>query len=121
MNIFRFKEFDVYKRAKKFRRICRRIILEFPQNQQSLTRQIDRALISISLNIAEGSAKLSDKDFARFLEMSIASMNEVVAGFDLARDDQLISDQEVEVIEREANDIAKQLGGFLKKLRSGNE
>jgi len=38
---------------------------------------MQRAAVSIPTNIAEGSAKTSNKDFARFLEISIGSSLEL--------------------------------------------
>lgn len=50
----------------------------FPQHElYGLTSQLRRAGVSIPSNIAEGTAKVSDKDFARFLETSLGSAFEV--------------------------------------------
>jgi four helix bundle protein len=42
-----------------------------------LKSQINRPLVSIPSNIAEGSSRKSDKDFSRFLEISLGSAFEV--------------------------------------------
>jgi four helix bundle protein len=42
-----------------------------------LKSQINRALVSIPSNIAEGCSRSSEKDFARFLEISLGSTFEV--------------------------------------------
>lgn len=58
----------------------------YPKNEIfGLTSQTRRAAVSISLNISEGSAKLSNRDFARFLEMSIGSSNELETSLIIAR------------------------------------
>jgi four helix bundle protein len=56
---------------------------------------VERALNSIVLNRAEGSADNSDIEFARFLGISIRSAYEVVAGFDLALQYEMIIPSEV--------------------------
>lgn len=114
---FRFRDFVIYQRAKKFRLKVLQSLCKFPSDQRfSLVQQIDRASYSIILNIAEGSAKRSDIDFRRFLEMSIASLNEVVAGFDCAVDSGFLSDAEMQSVENDAEYLAKQIGSFMKKL-----
>ncbi|MFH1670313.1 MAG: four helix bundle protein [Patescibacteria group bacterium] len=117
IDTFRFRQFKVYKDAKAFRRLVVEMLNKFPTREHfALRKQIDRASLSVVLNIAEGSAKSSDKEFARFLEISIASANEVVAAFDIAQDDRIITQDDFDLIEKEAANVVKQLGGFKKTL-----
>ena len=82
---FRFKNFRVYQEAKDYCKYCRDVIERYVEKKdKGLTNQLERALHSIVLNIAEGSADNSDPEFARFLSISIRSVYETVAGFDLA-------------------------------------
>lgn len=74
---FRFMDFPVYVDAMTFYKDI--LVVTEKVTIYSLKDQIRRASLSIVLNIAEGSAKKSDKDFARFLENSIGSSNEVAA------------------------------------------
>ena len=116
---FRFKEFRVYRDAKEYCLFCRNITSTRIQNvDRSLANQIDRALISIPLNIAEGSADKSDIEFARFLGISIRSAYETVAGFDLATLYGYVDEELNQKIENKAHDLVKQLAAFRNKLRS---
>ncbi|MBU1911557.1 four helix bundle protein [Patescibacteria group bacterium] len=68
MAAFRFKDFEVYKDAKAFRKDVMKLIKRLlDKRAYDLADQIKRASLSIVLNIAEGSTKKSDADFARFL------------------------------------------------------
>jgi len=117
VDTFRFRQFKVYQDAKIFRRLVVEMLNKFPIREHfALQKQIDRASLSVVLNIAEGSAKSSDKEFARFLEISIASANEAVAAFDIAQDDRIITQDDFDLLEKEAANVVKQLGGFKKTL-----
>ena len=70
------------------------------------------------MNIAEGSADNSDIEFARFLSISIRSVYEVVAGFDLAFHYKMIDDELNVKIENQAEELVKQLSGFRSSLRN---
>lgn len=114
MKTLRFFDFPVYKQAKKF---YKNILIIFSRvNDYSFKDQIKRAALSIVLNIAEGSAKKSDKYFSRFLNISIGSANEVAACLDVMHDLKRLSDNEFDIMINETESIIKQLGGFIKKL-----
>jgi four helix bundle protein len=49
----------------------------FPKEEvYGIASQLRRATVSIPANIAEGSAKNSDKDFGRYLQIAMGSLNE---------------------------------------------
>lgn len=82
-----------------------------------LSDQLRRSALSVILNIAEGSAKKSDKDFNRYIKNSLGSINECVAGLDIAFQERLISEEMFEKLVNMASEIAHQLGGFSKILK----
>ena len=120
--IFRFQKFPVYKAAREFRKKLKELSKKkFPREEQyCLTSQLWRALDSILLNIAEGSERYSDIDFSRFLNMSLTSINEVVACLDAALDDKYITTEDHDYYLNKAENIYKQLRAFSSKVRKDN-
>jgi four helix bundle protein len=114
MKTFRFLDFEVYIKAKEFYRS----ILSTSESLKvySLKDQIRRAALLIILNIAEGSAKKSDKEFYRFLQVALGSVSEVYACLDIMRDSNFINIEAFKKLTGDCENIAKQLGGFSKKL-----
>ena len=115
--LFRFRNFPVYQKAKDFRKLVKNLLNKFPESEKFiLTNQINRAVDSICLNIAEGSNKLSDKDKAHFLNQALTSLEEVISGFDLALDDGYITSSEMNQLLEKGEELGKQLIGFSKSL-----
>jgi len=115
---FRFREFNVYKDAKKFVSNIYKISKRFPKEECfGLTSQIRSAAISIVLNVAEGSDRGSDKEFNRFINIAIGSVNEVVAALDIALDNEYLKADTYNVLLSQAEKIVKQLSNFSKKLK----
>jgi four helix bundle protein len=115
METFRFLQFKVYKDTKLYFKEI--IVISERIKNYSFKDQIRRASLSIILNIAEGSAKKSDIEFARFLEISIGSLNEVVACLDVMHDLKKLTEKEYTSLLQKSEELAKQLGGFIKKLK----
>jgi four helix bundle protein len=89
----------------------------FPSHEAyALTSQIRRASISVSSNIAEGSGRNSDADFARFLEIAYGSLMEVISQLYLALDQGYISGNQLEAISTDADFLAAQIVALSKTL-----
>lgn len=72
------KDLEVYKKSIEFVKDIYLITENFPKDEQfGLVSQMRRAAISIPSNIAEGNARASDKDTARFIDMAIGSVAEI--------------------------------------------
>ena len=82
-----------------------------------MRNQVSRAADSICLNIAEGSNKLSDVEFSKYLNTSESSLEEVVSCLDLALDDGYITKEEFEKYLHDAEELGAQLVAFGKKVR----
>jgi len=78
---------------------------------------LEGALHSIVLNIAEESADNSDAEFARFLSISMRSVYENVAGFDLATLHKYIDEDVNQESEDKAYNLLKQVSSFRNKLK----
>lgn len=73
-----FKELLIWKKSRIFCSKIYSITSTFPNDEKfGIINQLRRAAVSIPSNIAEGSSRNSNKDFARFLEIAIGSAYEV--------------------------------------------
>lgn len=93
---------------------------------------MQRALVSISSNIAEGAASPSDADFAHFLDFALGSAFEVETQLLIARnvgyikngnndDDDFLNDNNVVTYEEllsELQDIERQINGLINNIRN---
>jgi four helix bundle protein len=108
----------VYRASKLFRKKMRKVAMDLPETERYLLRdQMSRAADSICLNIAEGSNKLSDIEFSKYLNTSETSLEEVVCCLDLVLDDGHITDAEFDGYLREAEGLGAQRIAFGKKVR----
>jgi four helix bundle protein len=76
--MFKFEKLDVWQKAIDLADRVYSKTKSFPADERfGLTNQMRRAAVSISSNLAEGSARVSDADFARFVEIATGSLFEV--------------------------------------------
>ncbi|MFH1286938.1 MAG: four helix bundle protein [Candidatus Magasanikbacteria bacterium] len=115
---FRFREFPVYRDGRLFVSELKKFSNQkFPKEEIfALRLQLWRALDSILLNIAEGSDRGTEKDFARFLNNSHTSLNEVVVCLDVALDNQYISTEEHTFWLEQAANLVSQITAFRRAL-----
>lgn len=74
---FRYEELDVCRDIQALILEIYQLTKTFPSDERfGLTTQARRAGTSILLNIAEGSARRTDKEFSRFITYSLGSITE---------------------------------------------
>ena len=89
----------------------------FPNSEKfGLSSQMQRSAVSIPANIAEGSAKSSNKDFARFLEMSIGSSYELETELILAYRLKYMNSEVFLLNQNKIAEIQKMINGFKQSL-----
>tara|TARA_R110002096_G_scaffold421804_1_gene627872 strand:- start:44 stop:292 length:249 start_codon:yes stop_codon:yes gene_type:complete len=76
-----------------------------------------RCSVSIASNIAEGSSRSSQKDFARFLEISIGSAYELETQLLIARDIGYLDDVKTQHLLKELKEIILMTSSFKGKLK----
>jgi four helix bundle protein len=95
-----------------------RLTERIPQRGHAgLIDQLRRASLSIAANIAEGCSRPTDKDFAKFLNIALASATETQYHLEFATAVSLISDSDFQLRKQELNEVRRMLTGFIKHLR----
>ena len=95
-----------------------KISLDFPSYEQySLSNQLRRASVSIASNIAEGSSRESEKDFIRFLSISLGSAFEVETQLQIAFNLEYISHQTLETLLKKLHLIERQINEFISVIK----
>jgi four helix bundle protein len=112
-----FRKLKVYQKAVDFSVLIYKLTKTFPKEEQfGLTSQFRRAVISISLNIAEGSGNKSNKEFKRFVEFALRSNYEVMSCLEIALRLNYCSKEDYSSLIAESDEIAAMLVGFSKQL-----
>jgi four helix bundle protein len=115
--MFRFEKLDVWHRSIDFAAVVYEATRAFPADERfGLTNQMRRAAVSISSNIAEGSGRVSDVDYARYVEIAYSSLMEVVSQAALANRQELITSDRYLAVYREAEELARMLSGLRATL-----
>lgn len=117
--MFGFERLKVWEQAIEFADRVYEVSKLFPDAERfGLTSQMRRAAVSISSNIAEGSSRSSETDFARFVEISYGSLMEVVSQSRIAQRQHMMSDKDQQDLYRRAEELSRMLSGLRAKLRA---
>ena len=112
-----FKKLDIWNRSVEFVADIYQLVNTFPQVECfGLVAQMQRAAVSIPTNIAEGSAKSSNKDFTRFLEIALGSAyeleTELLVSFKLS----YIETETYEQFQQKLSELQRMINGFKSTL-----
>ena len=89
--------------------------------KKGLCDQLQRAVVSISSNIAEGAGRPTDADFAHFLDQSLGSANEVESQLLISKNLRYISEEQFCQLTNNLTNIQKQLTGLIASIQSNNK
>ena len=79
------KDLEVWKKGMSLVEVIYKISSKFPESEKfGLTSQIRRSAISIPSNIAEGSARKSDKELLQFISIALGSLSELETQYIIA-------------------------------------
>jgi four helix bundle protein len=113
-----FRDYKVWQDAITFASEIYRVTSELPYfEKKGLCDQLQRAVVSISSNIAEGSARPTDADFAHFLDTSLGSAYEVETQLTIAKNVGYIKEEQYQSLLASVRSIEKQLALFIGSIR----
>ncbi|MFK7812128.1 MAG: four helix bundle protein [Maribacter sp.] len=110
-----FRELEVWKDSRKLVKEIYLLTKLLPDTEKfGLVSQINRCVISIPANIAEGSAKYSQKDFVRFLQISLGSAYELESHLILCADLEFIQTNSVSPVIKRIQVLQKRIASLIK-------
>src|SRR4030042_2106446 len=118
MKITRFEDLDCWKEARKLVNMVYEAIRESKpfQNDYRLKDQSIGAAISVMGNIPEGFVRRSNKEFTKFLFISVSSAAELPSHMYVALDQNYITNGAFEKIYQQAEKKSKMISGLITYL-----
>ncbi len=117
-----YRNLVVWEKAHKLVMCIYKITKAFPKEEQyALTNQIRRAAMSAPTNIAEGCGKLTQADFARYLQQALGSIQEVQYLSFLSFELNYIDQNVYSVLDNDINQLKAMLINLIKKVRKVKE
>lgn len=113
-----FRDLLIWQKAMALVTNCYTISADFPNNEQfGLTSQIRRCSISIPSNISEGFGRGSNKDYYRFLTISLGSLFEFQTQIEIAYNLKYISLDKFNKLYEDSRELERMLTSFMNKIK----
>jgi four helix bundle protein len=113
-----YKNYQVWQRSHKLVLTVYSNTKEFPKTEQfGLISQINRAVLSIPTNIAEGCGRETQKELIRFLYISSGSAHELDYLILVSAELGFISKEDAQSLLSEIDEIKKMLAALIKTIK----
>src|SRR6266403_2285279 len=97
-----FEDLEVYQVAREFRKAMYRVAKRLPEEEKfALARQIRRAAVSLTNNIAEGHGRFHFLEQIKFMLQARGSLEELLADLNVCEDEAYLPIQEIESLRQE--------------------
>ncbi len=115
---FGFEDLEVYRAARKFRnQIYDLAKLLPPEEKYALARQMRRAAVSLTNNLAEGYGRFTWQDTTHFCRQARGSLMELVDHINICKDRQYTESVDFENLKEEAKRILQLINGYIRYLQ----
>lgn len=109
------RKLDAWKESILLVKMIYRLCPDLPPDEKfGVSSQLKRAGISVTLNIAEGADRKSDKEFIHFLSIASDSLSEIDAVIELIFELNLIAVKTKSEFEKQIDKVSALLGGLQK-------
>src|SRR5258708_7962082 len=113
-----FEDLDAYKSARDFRKAMYAISRRLPDSEKfDSARQIRRAAVSLTNNIAEGHGRFHVPDQIKFMLQARGSLQELVDDLNVCEDEGYLTPPEVAAFKDDGWRTLQVLNGYLRWLR----
>lgn len=113
----RFKDLKVWQKSVELTIQVYQLTRAFPKSEQfGLVQQINRSVVSIPSNIAEGAGRNTQKNFKHFLSIAFGSACELETQLIISRRLELINEKQLETILESLTEIKDMLFSLQHKL-----
>ncbi|MGD0112861.1 MAG: four helix bundle protein [Armatimonadota bacterium] len=112
---FLFQNLRVYQQALAFADGASTLTAGFPRASWYLADQLNRASLSIALNIAESTGRVTNGDRRRFLIIARGSAHECAALLDMCGRKRVLSDVQCAELGEHLVTISKMLSGMIRR------
>lgn len=114
-----YKHLRVWEKANEYALAVYQATRKFPREElYGVTSQIRRAALSVAVNIVEGQASSSKKDFLNFLNISNRSLVESEYLLEFSKDLAYLSDFDYELLEAKRREAGLLLTAFIRGVRA---
>ncbi|MFY9242309.1 MAG: four helix bundle protein [Polaribacter sp.] len=114
----RYKDLKFWQLSRAFCKEIYEVTNLFPETEKfGLVSQLRRASVSVASNIAEGASRSSNKDFNRFLVISLGSCYEIETQLLLSFDLGFINENVLERLNNSLHQIIKMMSKFSSALK----
>lgn len=115
------KKLLVWQEAMQLAKQCYSISGKLPEHEKfGMSSQLRRASVSVALNIAEGAARRTGKEYVYFLYISSGSLSEVETINELMQELDYISIEDYDMLKLTIDKVSALLAGLIKS-KSANK
>jgi four helix bundle protein len=118
---YKYENLEVYTLSRELIKKVYQLSIKFPKSEiYNLSSQTNRAVVSVSLNIAEGSMRQSAKEFKQFIRISIGSLVETDTCLKIAVDLGYLTENDINLVAPLIEKIYFKLFALEKSLHKDN-